>query len=292
MTSSPDACVGTTPMWTTAPWIGGVGPVVLGLLLMGLPACPADAQEMTGTFRGGAGGELILVLSGTGDSYTGRLTTDGATVFEVVGEGSVDEDGEVVVEGAVVGGGVADFELGWDPEDRTYGLFLTPYDASGVPRLDLASFSVVERVSDDAELDRIVALGDATRAPPVQPQRPAPPSATLAAEGIDPQLVGTWATQVMMSTPGGTVATRISMRFDPDGTMLDLGSRSMGSFPDIGLDTQAGGGDQARWRVQDGLLLVGYGGGEWLPMARYLVQGSSLLLTFGDGSTQLWERAR
>jgi hypothetical protein len=34
------------------------------------------------------------------------------------------------------------------------------------------------------------------------------------------------------------------------------------------------------------------GSTQWVPYPRYYVEGASLMLTFGDGSRQLWERAR
>jgi len=269
----------------------GTRPVAAALLavLAGLAPLRIDAQELTGTFRGGSAGELVLALQVEEGRYVGRLTTDGRTIFEVEGTRYEDEDGEVGVEGEVLGGGVADFELGWDPEDASYSLFLTPYQG-GVPRMDLAALSLLERVSAEAEIAAFVDQATPSAPSSASAPGPAPPAST--AEGVDPRLVGVWATQVMMSTPGGTVATRISMELQADGTMIDLGSRAMGSFPGTGLDDRGPTGDRGRWRVEDGVLLVSYQGSQWVPMARYTLRGASLMLTFGDGSTQLWERAR
>ena len=108
----------------------------------------------------------------------------------------------------------------------------------------------------------------------------------------DPGLVGVWSHQEVMSGGGVSVATQLLLRINADGTYVSGDARTVGGGANWSGDTgRSGAVSTGTWRTQGGIVYVKDGGvSPWTPYARYTVQGSSLLFTFGDGSTQLWQR--
>lgn len=249
-------------------------------------ACGADAPEgnaqstepRDGTYRVAFQGQaLTLTLVTRPDGgVAGRLL--GPTVdFSVEATRGTDRDGDPAVEGVMTGGGATGLFWLYLDDDDEYGLIVTPLDAVGTPLPDQAAHYAVERTGAEV-------LGAAPDA------RPSTPGGTPGASGHP--IIGRWATQVVMSSPAGSIATQMFMEFRPDGTMVDLGSRAMGGFGDASLGTGLeGGGDRGAWRVGGELLYVSYQGSAWVPFARYQVDAARLALVYiQDGSTQIWYR--
>jgi hypothetical protein len=201
------------------------------------------------------------------------LTAENGDTCRVKGQAAADEDGEWSVEGRIeCASGRSDFEFSED-EDDEFMLLIVPYDDSGMPRSDRAAVFYA-RLRDPAATSG----GDAGDANPP-------------AAGRDPALVGVWATQVVMSTAGGSMTTQLLMDIRADGTLVDLGSRSVGGIPGVGGDTGLeGGGEVAAWRSAGNTLQVSYQGSAWVPLARYEVSGSRLLLVYYDGDRKVWQR--
>jgi hypothetical protein len=191
----------------------------------------------------------------------------------------VDEEDEASVEGTVAcdaGGGEFDFSA--DDEDGGFVLLVTPYDESGTPRLDLATLYYAVKGEAGPPADTNAAGGSTTRDRSVLQ---------------DSRLVGVWSTQVMMNTPGGSMATQLLMEVRADGVLVDLGSRSIGGTPDVNVDTGLeDGGETARWRANGDVLEVSYAGSRWIQLARYELSGDRLLLDYYDGDRRLWHRQR
>ena len=213
-------------------------------------------------------GVMTLAIAHTSDGATGTLEMAG-TVCSLIGETFTDEDGEVSIEGEMTcGAGGGEFEFSYDAEDETYYLFVTPYDQSGTPRLDFATLYAAVPAGD-AEFDD------------------SPPAAATNA------IVGLWTTQVVMNTPQGGIATQLAMDIRADGTLVDLGSRSVGGIPGVHGDTgMQGGGEVAAWRTAGNILQVSYAGSQWLPLARFELSGDKMLLVYYDGDQKLWHRQR
>ena len=245
----------------------------------------AQAQDFSGTYAvTSPEGTMQLTLRQDAHGVvTGVLVAQGVA-FQA--EGSLvydEEDEEHAVEGTLAGpqgGGEFAFYTDDDEEDGYY-LFIVPYDANGMLRLDLSAEYAARR-------GEAAGPQGGTLAPPPVAQKP-PTDAPR-----DPRLVGVWTRQVSMLSPQGSVVTELLREIRADGLLIDHGSRAVGSFPGAGLDTGAGtGGEALRWRTQDGhALLVSYTGTQWAPVARYEVSGESLLLMYLDGSQHLWSRRR
>jgi len=236
----------------------------------------ALAGQLDGTYRvASAGQTLSLVLQSEGERVAGRLF--GPTVtFDLEGEAALDEEGDLSVEGFMTGGGATSLFSFFPDEDGDFGLLVTPIGPGNVPLAEQAAYYAASRVS--REVEGAIAPEPGARATvPIAAGHP---------------LVGTWASQVAMSTPGGTIATQLMMELRPDGIMLELGSRSMAGFGDGHADTGfESGGEQARWRTEGDVLVVSYQGSPWIPFARFQVDGVRLALTYlHDGSLQLWYR--
>jgi hypothetical protein len=235
-----------------------------------------------------AGQTLALVLrTDVGDEVAGRLVGP-SLAFELEGMRQVDEEGEISLEGTMVGGGTAGLVSLFPDEDGDFGFMVTPLGPDGAPlSQQTAMYFATWESSATAVLD-----GAEPRASSSGGQ--AGDAGARAAPGrvSDHPLVGRWATQVVMSTEVGSVATQMLMEFRPDGTLVDMGSRSMGGIPGVGGDTGfEPGGDRGLWRTEGNVIVVSYGGSPWVPFARYQVDGTRLGLTYlQDGSVQIWHR--
>ncbi|HUF10849.1 MAG TPA: hypothetical protein VMO47_16135 [Rhodothermales bacterium] len=253
-------------------------------LLFSCLSCAMRAQDFSGTYTvASPQGVLRLTLDQTADDVAGILILPGN--FEYRAEGTVvvdDEDGEVSVEGSLSSPhGRGDFTLDGPDEDGDYYLLITPYDASGIPVLAQAATYLVKRAEADAP-----PAGNYAESGDIATGQPAP-------EGVvrDSRLVGVWATQVIMNTPSGGMATQILMEIRADGTLIDLGSRSVGGAPGIGIDTGfEAGGETASWRTQGNVLLVSQHGSPWVQLAQFEVADDRLLLNYHDGDRKLWYR--
>lgn len=250
------------------------------LLLVCVPSL--DAQFYDGLFDvqtpyGIASLELVRLPGG---AVEGALRGFGGRDFAVEGREAIDEDGELTLEGMFVGEGMADFTL-FAEDDGTLGLVLVPYDASGAPQTGSSAVFVVTRATADG-------------APAPAPPTPGAGAAVVSDAPLDARVVGVWATQVVMNSPAGSVATQMFMHFGPDGVMTDMGSRAVGGMPGVGLETGLeGGGEQAYWSARDGVLVVSADGRSWAPLARYEFSEGRLVLRYvQDGSIQIWSLQR
>jgi hypothetical protein len=105
----------------------------------------------------------------------------------------------------------------------------------------------------------------------------------------DPALVGTW--QRSESFGGGdgfTAALRETLSIAGNGTfVLGPGEFAGGGASMSGGEPSATG----QWATSGGVVYVSDGYSGWEPYARYHVQDSKLMFTFGDASQQVWYRA-
>jgi len=105
----------------------------------------------------------------------------------------------------------------------------------------------------------------------------------------DQNIVGAWIYSESYNSGGFGFASQWKMQINPDGSYLYGDARIMGG--DGGSSIDSGGGDVTRgqWRTQNGVIHINEGY-SWQPYARYHVEGYSMMLTFGDGSRQVWKR--
>lgn len=79
---------------------------------------------------------------------------------------------------------------------------------------------------------------------------------------------------------------------NPDGTFVLGDGRVVGGGGAGSFDSGGGGGVEAtgEWRTENRIVYVRDPGGQWQPYARYYVEGSRMMFTFGDNSRQIWHR--
>jgi hypothetical protein len=249
---------------------------VLTVFVLVLAAMTAWAgPEFSGSYLvSTASGDMTLTLDqSSAGAVTGTLMMSDGDSCRVSGQTTVDEDSEWSVEGWIAcADGRSDFEFSKDEGDE-FVLVLVPYDDSGTPRSELAAVLYARRQdADESTTGRTGPVG---------------PSTSLR----DAALLGIWATQVVTSTPGGSMTTQMFMEFRDDGTLVDLGSRSVGGIPGVSADTGLeGGGDIAGWRTSGNLLQVRYAGSDWMTLASYAVSGNQVLFVYYDGDRKIWYR--
>jgi len=219
-------------------------------------------------------GDMTLALDqASSGAVTGTLAMSDGDTCRVSGKTTVDEDSEWSVEGWIACADArSNFEFSRDEGDE-FVLVLIPYDGRGTPRPELAAVLYARRRdADESSTERTGLVASST-------------------SSRDPALLGIWATQVVMSTPGGSMTTQMLMEFRNDGTLVDLGSRSVGGIPGVDADTGLeGAGDIAGWRTSGNLLQVRYAGSDWMTLASYAVSGNQLLFVYYDGDRKIWYR--
>lgn len=108
---------------------------------------------------------------------------------------------------------------------------------------------------------------------------------------IDPMLVGQWVRSQSYTSGDFSAASETRVTLFANGTYQFgpgrvVGGGRSGSF-DVGGGASGAGG---RWRTENRILYTQEAGSGWTPYARYYVEGNSLMLTFGDGSREIWSR--
>ncbi len=216
----------------------------------------------------------LIVQVQEDDQVIGRLF-GGALSLDVAGRQGVDDEGDVTIEGrlAAATGAGGSFEFFAD-EDEEYGFLLIPNDASGRPLGDQAVVIYATRISTQA----VLSGGESDAGAKLNPD-----------VGADNPIVGIWTTQVIMNSEVGSIATEIGMQIGADGTMLDLGSRSVG----MGMEVPwQGGGTRVYYRLQADMLQLSQDGAQWAPFVRYRFNpaGDLVFKYLQDGSQQIWSR--
>lgn len=108
----------------------------------------------------------------------------------------------------------------------------------------------------------------------------------------DPALIGAWSYTDSMTSGDASMVTQQFLQINAEGTYAIGNGRAVGGGAGWSADTGSGG-DVARgqWRTLERIVYVKENGvGQWTPYARYYVEGSRMMLTFADGSRQIWYR--
>lgn len=109
---------------------------------------------------------------------------------------------------------------------------------------------------------------------------------------LDPVLIGVWTKTDSYTSGDFSAASQSSVTLHPDGTYRYGPGRVIGGGDAGSFDSDGGGagGATGRWRTENRILYTQEAGTGWMPYARYHVEDNKLLLTFGDGSRELWNR--
>lgn len=112
----------------------------------------------------------------------------------------------------------------------------------------------------------------------------------------DSRLIGAWSHSDTMISGNYSAVTQVFMQVNPDGTYAYGNGRVMagGSNAYGSVSGDTGYGDdvsRGKWRTQNSIIYImepGYN--QWIPYACYYVEGGKMMLTFENGSKEIWYR--
>jgi hypothetical protein len=107
----------------------------------------------------------------------------------------------------------------------------------------------------------------------------------------DERIIGGWRyTNSYVSGEFGAVSETY-MQIFADGTYRYGDSQGAGGDARTSFGSGGGGASTGQWKTKDKVVYINEGYG-WEPYANYIVDPTSMLFKFDDGSKQLWERYR
>jgi hypothetical protein len=108
----------------------------------------------------------------------------------------------------------------------------------------------------------------------------------------DPSLVGSWLYTESYTSGSFSGASQFSLIIHPDGRYEYGNGAFAGGGAGVGGSSRGGDVEVGEWKTQNRIVHIRQpGGGQWQAYARYYVEGASMMLTFGDGSKQVWKRS-
>lgn len=113
---------------------------------------------------------------------------------------------------------------------------------------------------------------------------------TNTADNIDRAVVGKWRYTEAYVSGEFSFATDYFMQFDPNGTAYISEGRSAGGGPNSSIDSGAGDVHTGTWKTEGGILYLNDGTSGWVGYAKYIAEPLRMMLTFGDGKKQVWEK--
>jgi hypothetical protein len=258
-----------------------------------LPSSALAQQTFDGDFvYQSPQGPVTLSLQQQGSAVTGSMRGLDGSMFQL--------SGELFAQGArgqiVTGDGAGFFAVGF--ADNVLTLIVAEIDpATGQP--DLANGWSLEFTSVASGGGGPFAGALGGRPGGTQPGA-APTGAQPGVSGTsqpaverDPSLIGQWTYTERYNSGDFSANTTLQMLVNPDGTyMYGAGNVSLGGAYQ-GNTGNSGNVTRGQWRTEGGVVyIMEPGGTQWTAYARYYVEGTSVMFTFGDGSRQLWERVR
>lgn len=243
------------------------------LMLPLLLACgPLVAQPLDGTYHGDISGTpATLTLQQDGPALRGAIDAGGygytlsGTASGSGGEGTLTDP---------QAGSAMGFELAAQGSALTLTILATdPYGQ--VQRIPFSFQRAGASASPGA----------------AAPPSPGPSAAAEANVQRDPALVGRWSYSNTYNSGDFSGTTRLQMQVNPDGTYL-YGGGGVSITGDAGYGySNSGDATRGEWRTEGNIIHIREAGSpQWTPYARYYIEGGQMLLTFGDGSRQLWSR--
>ncbi len=228
------------------------------------------AQSFSGTYAGTLNGTpATLLLQEDAAVVQGRVDVSG---YQYVLQAQVQNNAGIGILQDVQTGGVLNVELAPMPQGVTLVLVSQNGFTGQMQRTALAFTRSEGTITDTAP----------------------PSSSTPAAVGgaLDPLMVGVWAHQEIYNSGDFSGTTQETMQVHPDGTFV-LGGGQVSVSGSFFSGNTGGGGETLHgfWQTQGNIVYVrGQGQTQWVPFARYYIENGRMLLTFGDGSRQVWYR--
>lgn len=106
----------------------------------------------------------------------------------------------------------------------------------------------------------------------------------------DPVLVGAWVKSESYTSGDFSMVDQKTVQLLPDGHLVIGPARLIGGGDAGSFDSGSGGGGGGEWRTADRILYTREPGTGWAPYGRYYVEGNRMMVTFGDGSREVWSR--
>ena len=106
---------------------------------------------------------------------------------------------------------------------------------------------------------------------------------------LDQRIVGNWLYTDSYSSGEFSFASQYRLIVNPDGTYLYGDAKVAGGGPGVSGSSGGSGMTRGHWKTEGDIIYIDEGVG-WQPYARYYVEGNSMMMTFGDGSKQIWKR--
>lgn len=224
----------------------------------------------------GAQGAVTLTLQQRDGAVSGSMRGIDGSVMEF--DGRLRDGGKGVAGTARAGGHSGIFAAKF--LDGRLALIIADVDpATGRAKLDSTLELAFERAAPGSSPP------PAARQPGVGTQQAAAPSSER-----DPALVGHWVHSNVYRSGDFSGTSSRQLVVQPDGTyQIGHGSVQVSSNHGFGR-SQGEDFTTGQWRTQNRIVYVREGGSQWVPYARYYVEGGSMLLTFENGSKQLWQR--
>ena len=117
--------------------------------------------------------------------------------------------------------------------------------------------------------------------------------AKRAASERDSSLVGHWRYTESYTSGTFSGAAQWSMLLYPDGRYEYGDSKLAGGSAEVGGSSSVGDVEVGEWQTQGSTIYIkSPGQPQWQAYSLYYVEGYSLMLTFGDGSRQVWKRVQ
>ena len=118
-----------------------------------------------------------------------------------------------------------------------------------------------------------------------------PKTETNSSVQLDKRILGNWLYTDSYSSGEYSFASQYRLIINGDGTYLYGDGKVAGGGPGVsGTGGEGSGMSPGKWKTENGIIYIDEGYG-WQAYAKYYVEGASMMLTFGDGSKQIWKRS-
>jgi len=158
-----------------------------------------------------------------------------------------------------------------------------------IPFIRESAFTQVGFLSDES-------ITEADRYERLDPKNQNRPSEI--AENLDTRLIGIWRHTESYSSssgsgPGFSMVTEWIMVLSSDGSFEYGKSGQAGGVGGVTFDAgQNSSVERGQWMTKENVLYAKSPGGQWQPVAPYLVDTRQLMYKYPDGTNKLWEKLR
>lgn len=107
----------------------------------------------------------------------------------------------------------------------------------------------------------------------------------------DPALIGSWAYSDTYNSGDFSATTRLYMQIAADGSYAYGSGEVTAGTGSVYGGSGSGNTSYGQWRTEGGIVyIMETGSSQWVPYARYYVEGNSMMFTLNNGDRQVWQR--